>query len=161
MHLKDLKDIFDREPSFIEKASKNTLSNIRDFTTITLERLAESIDFAVEKIFRIEPQAMKADFEAGDNKIILPFDSDFIIHECGVVSDYIKIKLFLYAYEMKVDIRDKIKNDEKLLTALNASFYDSISKHGREVFGKNTYKNFEASGKKLAMILFQHAQSKC
>jgi hypothetical protein len=99
---------------------------------------------------------MKSDFESGEHSIIIPFESDYILHECKNCLEYIKLSMLFYIFEIKFDLQEKIKNNEKLVTVANESFIDAITRYGKLVFGENTYRNFEAAGKEIAMIVLQH-----
>lgn len=155
LHLKDLRDIFDKEPSFIMKGCRNALVNAGISGKTEHAKLAECIDYEVEKIFRIEPQAMKQDFELGNRKIIIPLDEfRYIEHQCQSSIEYVKYEIIFYLASVKSNVIEKVKDNNKLTDSVNDFVNESICKHGTNVFGKNTMVQFKAAACEMAMLMF-------
>lgn len=123
-------------------------------------KTTECIDYEIEKIFRIEPQAMKQDFDLGNRKIIIPVDEfRYIEHQCRSSAEYIRYQMVLYVGAMRSRVLEKINKNDRLAKMADTLIRDSISRHGTNVFGKNTNRQFEAAVGEIAMLMF--SKKKC
>jgi len=135
IHIADILQWIEDDPEYIEKAIEYC------YESATEENIEKSIDFEVKKIFRLEPQAMKSDFDSGENMIIEPFlFGIYMKYTCKSRTEYIKIKIADYIINLK-DMYEKNFSDKK--EAVEHFFEKSVVRYGKKIFGNTPYGNLK------------------
>lgn len=160
MHLKDLIEIFEQEPDFIYRGYNYALSNFTRTGKRKPDDIIKCIDYEVEKIFKIEPKAMKSDFEAGDKIIPIPFLFSLVEYECKDSTEYIKMKIFEYLKSLMSKLEEALNPDSELTKVINSGLERSINKFAKEVFGEEAYKNFNEFNSGWVKMILKYANNK-
>ena len=145
MHLTDLKKIFDTDPGLIQRSIQYALTNIKESDNVSESTIEKCIMHEVEKIFLIEPQAMMHDYDAGENRIPIPFLFSMIEFKCRSGSEYIKMKVHSYLSIIKSEIRKLATSKSLGYDDIDSAFCRALDLYGQDVFGENAsaqYKSF-------------------
>ncbi len=131
MHISDILQWIENDPTYIENVLHYS------YETATEDTLDKSIDFEVQKIFTLEPQAMGHDFDNGEDMIIEPFLFGlYMRYKCPTKTEYIEIKIADYMSNLK---EMYVKNFSQKKEAIEHFFEESVGKYGKNVFGHDPY----------------------
>jgi len=145
MHLNDLKKLFGTDPGFIQRSICYAMANIKAAAIVSDEDIEKCIHYEVEKVFYLEPQAMKYDFDAGETRIPIPFLFSMIDYKCQSDSEYVQMKLHQYLSAIKSEIYSFVKEKGLRLDGINSAFFKALNLYGKSVFGEDAgacYKEF-------------------
>lgn len=132
LHIRDIIDIIENEPGYLEKVFRYGFENIHD--PLDLEK---SIEFETGKTFKIEPQALENDFQNGENLIFTPFIFGMIMkYKCETKDEYIQLSMSNYIMDLQEMYIEKFKEAQD---KIKEYFTNSVNRHGREIFGDKAY----------------------
>jgi len=94
LHLRDLLALIERDPSYPERASRLSVNGVE-----TVSEIDGSIDFELFKIFAMEPQAYRLEFEMGETWIDVPC-AGFRYH-CATADELVAIRLADYVVNLE------------------------------------------------------------
>ena len=131
LHVKDMLDLIDEDPGFPEK-----VWNYGKYSPIKNDDLPESIDHEIFKVFRMEPQAIRQDYEAGENYILLPLKNGEIYkYVCSEFQQCLLVKMVSEITRINKIYLDKFNIEPSAKQIISDEFKRSIKKfHYRTLF---------------------------
>ncbi len=140
LHLKDLLAWIEEEPSFPDRVRQFSLNNVKD-----ADRLHESIDLEIQKIFRLEPKALQNDFERGEKSILSPspFGKHTIKYECQSSEEYVQAQLSDYIETFQNAYVEKF-NCPRLV---QAEVRQAVERYGVKLFGDEPYEKYREAAR--------------
>ena len=130
LHVKDILNLIEEDPEYPEKISKFGKQG-----TIKIKDLPTSIDLEIFKIFYIEPQAIKLDYDAGENYILLPLKNGEIYrHICDDVQQVMMVKMASELSRVEKIYLNKFSNTPTAEETISTEFKKAISKYGGNIF---------------------------
>jgi hypothetical protein len=127
-HLRDLLDYIDTHPSYIKRAQKFCLD------ASTLENLAPSIQFEVEKIFQKEAPVAAKDYRSGETSVSIAADGAAYEIEVDSADRFVKYQIALYIGGLLERYLEKFPEHKELIGEI---YKKEIEAQGRAVFGPN------------------------
>lgn len=129
LHLRDLLALIERDPSYPERALKLSVNGVEDPSDIE-----GSIDFELFKIFAMEPQAYRLEFEMGETWIDVP--SAGVRYHCATAEELVAMRLAGYVVNLERKYVEKFPGHE---ATIQQATRRSANHHGRGVFGAQAY----------------------
>ena len=131
LHLHDLLALIEQDPSYPERALKLSVNSISEPTQI-----GESIDFELFKIFAMEPQAYRLEYEMGETWIEVSDAEREVRYHCATAQELITMRLADYVGTLEHKYVKKFPDHEATIRQATRL---SANRHGREVFGAPAY----------------------
>jgi hypothetical protein len=152
LHLHDLLALIEQDPSYSERALKLGINSISEPSQIE-----ESVEFELFKIFAMEPQAYRLEYEIGETWIDAPHAGQYVRYHCATAEELVTMRLADYVATLE---RRYIKMFPGSEAAIREAIRRSAAHHGREIFGAQAYEriqqvNAQSSMKILMQILRQ------
>ncbi|TMQ09083.1 MAG: hypothetical protein E6J90_38775 [Deltaproteobacteria bacterium] len=150
LHLHDMLALIEQDPSYPERALKLSINSISDPSEIE-----GSIDFELFKIFAMEPQAYRLEYEMGETWIEV-FDAGRPIrYHCATAEELVAMRMADYVASLERRYAKKFPGHE---ATIRQAVRVSVSHHGRAVFGSPVYEqiqqvNAQSSLKLLVQML--------
>jgi hypothetical protein len=149
LHLHDLLALIEQEPSYPARALKLSLNCVEEPADIE-----GSIDFELFKVFAMEPQAYRLEFEMGETWIDVPHAGQQVRYYCATAEELVTIHLADYVATLERRYVEKFPGHEATIQQATRL---SANHHGREMFGAQAYEwiqrvNAVSSLKILAQI---------
>lgn len=149
IHIADILQWIDDEPTYIDHVLQY------GHETVTEDTLGSSIDFEVQKIFKLEPRAMGNDFENGEDMIIEPFLFGVSMkYQCQTKTEYIEIKMADYITNLKEMYVKKFQHRKETIEHL---FKESIEKYGKTIFGHTPYTTLQKVHTEKAVKMLEYS----
>jgi hypothetical protein len=126
IHVRDLLRWCQEDPNYPERTLRDC------FTAVTRANLADSIDFETLRIFRLEPPAMRHDYDAGEHIILTPMIFAIVFYECESRSEYLELNISSYLRRLRQQYHQKFPADRDFI---ELEFTRRIELYGQEVFG--------------------------
>ncbi len=127
-HIKAIISYIDRNPDYIRDALKYAVG------ACSVEELEESVEFEVEKLFRLEKSALENDFDNGDNSFFYKSEGAVIKIAASSKGQFVRIHISHDAANLVERYLGRFPGEKK---RLHAAMEKSINKWGRSVFGNN------------------------
>jgi hypothetical protein len=131
LHLHDLLALIERDPSYPQRALKFSVNCIEDPADIEA-----SIEFELFKIFAMEPQAYRLEFEMGETWIDVPHARQQVRYYCATAEELVTTRLADYVTNLECRYIEKFPGHE---AAIRQATRLSTDHHGRETFGAQAY----------------------
>jgi len=128
IHIRQIFELISIDSTYLHRVKKYGMENIKD-----INQIPDSIDLEVFKLFYLEPEAMKFDFDHGEITIRTQFMGKIMEYDCASVEEYTQMKIADYIDNFKEVYHKKFSDYpyEKLV-----SFFDeSIKKYSGTVLG--------------------------
>lgn len=150
LHLHDLLALIEQDPSYPERALKLSINSISEPSQIE-----GSVDFEIFKIFAMEPQAYRLEFEMGETWIDALSAGQHVRYHCATAKELVTMRMANYVATLERRYIDMFPEHE---ATIRSAVQRSAGSHGREVFGARVYEriqqvNAQSSLKLLAQLL--------
>lgn len=156
-HVKDILELIRQYPDFPEKSFRYGFNSIS-----SVDELHESIDFEMFKLFHIEPAAMRHDYQAGDNSILIAFDDEgkeVVRYECDSVEEYVGMNINTYMRKLKGAYKDKLEEEDNISQRIDMAIDLALARYGKEIFGPDPVKGLHEFKRRYGMkFLFTMAR---
>lgn len=149
LHLRDLLALIEKDPSYPVRALKVGIMSISEPCQI-----GKSVDFELFKIFAMEPQAYRLEFEMGETWIDVPCAGKQLRYECATAEELVTMRLADYVGTLEERYIKKFPGYE---ATIKKAVRRGANHHGSEVFGDRAYEriqevNTQTSWKVLAQL---------
>jgi hypothetical protein len=149
LHLHDLLALIEDDPSYPERALKLGFNSVSE-----PDQIGESIDFELFKIFAMEPQAYRLEYEMGETWIDMSYSGQPVRYHCATAEELVTMRLADYVATLEHRYDKKFPGYE---ATIREAARRSANHHGREVFGAQAYERIQqvhtqSSWKVLARI---------
>ncbi len=136
-HLHDLLDLCQRMPKYPYWARRSALGNIT-----RASQIKESADLEVFKIFTLEPQAFRLDYEGGETTLPGPvlWGVD-LTYRTASEDEFVNLRVA--GYVMQLDLRF-LKKFPREGDRIRKAIRVAANRHGRDFFGPEPYQRAEA-----------------
>lgn len=131
LHLHDLLTLIEHDPSYPERALKLSINSISEPSEI-----AGSIDFELRKIFAMEPQAYRLEYEMGETWIETVHAGQGIRYHCASADELVTMHLASYVMKLESRYVNMFPGHEE---AIRRATRLSTNHHGRDLFGSPAY----------------------
>jgi len=135
LHLHDLLALIEEDPSYPARALKLGINSISEPSQI-----GKSIEFELFKIFAMEPQAYRLEFEMGETWIDVPCAGEQLRYECATVEELVTMRLADYVETLEGRY---VKKFPGYKAAIRKAVRRWANHHGREVFGDPAYERIQ------------------
>jgi hypothetical protein len=148
-HLHDMLALIEKDPKYSVRALKHGINSISEPSQI-----GKSIDFELFKIFAMEPQAYRLEFEMGETWIDAPCDGGMVRYRCATADEMITMRLADYVGTLEDKYIEKFPGYGAAIRKAVRRWTDH---HGRAVFGERAYErvqhvNAQTNWKVLAQL---------
>jgi hypothetical protein len=151
LHLHDLLELIEQDPSYPERALKLGINSISEPSQIE-----ESVDFELFKIFAMEPQAYRLEYEMGETWIDASHAGHPVRYHCATADELVTMRLASYVATLE---RRYVKMFPGHEAAIRKAVQRSASHHGRALFGAQAHERIQQvnaqSSVKILMQLLQ------
>jgi hypothetical protein len=149
LHLRDLLALIEKDPSYPARALKLGINSISE-----PHQIAKSIDFELFKIFAMEPQAYRLEFEMGETWIDMPCAGKLLRYECVTAEELVTMRLADYVETLQRRYVVKFPGHE---ATIQRAVRRWANHHGRDLFGDRAYERIQqvnalTSWKALALL---------
>lgn len=156
LHLHDMLALIERDPSYPERALKLGINSISEPSQIE-----ESVDFELFKIFAMEPQAYRLEYEMGETWIDASHAGQLVRYPCATVDELVTMRMADYVANLERRYVQMFPGSE---AAIRKAIQRSADHHGREIFGARAHEqilavNAQSSLKILVQILQRQRRS--
>ena len=151
-HIKDMLDLIKQNPDYPEKSYRYGINS-----ALSIEDLPTSIDLELFKLFAIEPNAMRLDFDKGEKSILMPFDGaakTVIRYDCDSVDEYIGLNIKSYIENIKDGYKQRFKNDAAVAKIVDQEVELALNRYGKTVFGQKPLVGLHELQKRAAPKFF-------
>jgi hypothetical protein len=131
LHLRDMLALIEQDPSYSERALKLGINSIEEPAQIEA-----SIDFELFKIFAMEPQAYRLEYEMGETWIDASHAGQQVRYHCANAAELVAMRMADYVATLERRYAEKFPGHE---AAIEQATRRSANHHGREVFGASAY----------------------
>jgi hypothetical protein len=151
LHLHDLLALIEQDPSYPERALKQSINSISEPSQIE-----ESVEFELFKIFAMEPQAYRLEYSLGETWIDTTYAGLPVRYNCASADELVAMRLADYVSTLEHRYAEKFPGSEA--TILKA-VRQSANRHGRELFGDQAYHRIQQVNAQTSVkILMQSLQ---
>ena len=149
LHLHDLLALIEKDPTYPERALKLGIHSVSEPCQI-----GKSVDFELFKIFAMEPQAYRLEFEMGETWIDALQGGQQVRYHCASADELVTMRLADYVESLERRYVEKFPGYE---ATIRKAVRRSANRHGRGVFGAQAYEriqqvNAQTSWKVLAQV---------
>jgi len=155
LHLRDLLALIEQDPSYTERALKLGINSIEEPSQI-----GGSIDFELFKIFAMEPQAYRLEYEMGETWIDAFVAGQPVRYPCATAEELVTMRLADYVETLERRYAKKFPGHE---ATIRTAVQQSANYHGREVFGAQVYERIQlvnAQSSRKVLAEFSRRRSK-
>jgi hypothetical protein len=150
LHLHDLLALIEQDPSYSERALELSVNSVSEPSQI-----GKSIEFELFKIFAMEPQAYRLEYEMGETWIDVSHAGQQVRYHCATAEELVTMRLADYIETLERRYVTKFPGYE---ATIRTAVRRSVNHHGREVFGSKAYErsqqvNARSSWKILAQLI--------
>lgn len=145
-HLQDMLALIEQDPSYPERALKLSINSVSEPSEIR-----DSVDFELFKIFAMEPQAYRLEFEMGETWIDAYSRGQTIRYHCATVEELITMRLAGYVATLEHRYSEKFPGHE---ATIRAAVRRSANHHGRAWFGAHAYQLIQQVNVRSSLLLF-------
>lgn len=150
LHLHDLLALIEQDPSYSERALELSVNSVSEPSQI-----GRSIDFELFKIFAMEPQAYRLEYEMGETWIDASHAGQQVRYHCATAEELVTMRLADYVETLSRRYVHKFPGYE---ATIRKAVRRWANHHGREVFGAKAYEriqqvNAQSSWKILAQLI--------
>jgi hypothetical protein len=131
LHLRDLLALIEQDPSYPERALRLSINSISESSEI-----ADSVDFELFKIFALEPQAYRLEYEMGETWIEISGPGPLVRYHYATAEDLVTARMANYVATLERRYVDKFPGHE---ASIRHAVRRSANHHGRAVFGSPAY----------------------
>jgi hypothetical protein len=135
LHLHDMLMLIEQDPSYSERALKLGINSISEPSQIE-----ESVDFELFKIFAMEPQAYRLEYEMGETWIDASHAGRPVRYYCATAEELVTMRLADYVDTLE---RRYVKMFPGHEAAIRKAVQRSANHHGREVFGARAHERIQ------------------
>lgn len=135
LHLRDLLALIEQDPSYPERALKLGINSVEEPAQI-----GESVDFELFKIFAMEPQAYRLEYEMGETWIDAFVGGQPARYHCATADELVTMRLADYVETLEHRYAKKFPGHE---ATIRNAVRQSADHHGREVFGAPVYERIQ------------------
>lgn len=135
LHLHDLLALIEKDPSYPERALNLSVNSVSE-----PYQIGESIDFEMFKIFAMEPQAYRLEYEMGETWIDAPYFGQPVRYHCATAEELVTLRLADYVATLEHRYVNKFPGNEATIQEAGRR---SANHHGREVFGAQAYERIQ------------------
>lgn len=135
LHLHDLLALIEQDPSYPERALKLCINGLSEPSLID-----ESVELEVFKIFAMEPQAYRLEYEMGETWIDSSLAGRPVRYHCATAEELVTLRLANYVATLE---RRYITMFPEYEATIRKAVRRSVSHHGREVFGAHAHKRIQ------------------
>lgn len=147
IHLQDMLQIVEKDPSFVERMRIYGIGNIR-----SPKHLARSIDLEVYKIFTLEPPAFRSDFRHGERSYHQQFMGRIISYQCQSEEEYVRCQVASYISTLESSYEEKFEKERETIRLLMRA---AVNRHGRTLFGADAHETCRAEHESTMQKLVQ------
>ena len=153
LHLHDMLALIEQDPSYSERALKLGINSISEPSQIE-----ESVDFELFKIFAMEPQAYRLEYEMGETWIDAFHAGHPVRYPCATVEELVTMRLADYVATLE---RRYVTMFPGYEATIRKAVRRSANHHGRGVFGAKADERIQqVNARSSVKILMQFLQSR-
>jgi hypothetical protein len=145
LHLRDLLALIERDPSYPQRALRSCVNGISE-----PGQIVESVDFELFKIFALEPQAFRLEYEMGETWIDVPAAGQHVRYSCATAEELVTVRLANYFVNLERRYVEKFPGHE---ATIREAMRRSANQHGREVFGVPTYERIQQVNARFSLYI--------
>jgi hypothetical protein len=127
--------LIEKDPSYPARALKLGFNSISEPSQI-----GESVDFELFKIFAMEPQAYRLEFEMGETWIDMPYAGMQLRYECATEEELVTMRLADYVESLERRYLEKFPGHE---ASIRKAVRRGANCHGGAVFGDRAYERIQ------------------
>ena len=135
LHLRDLLALMEQDPAYSERALKLGING-----ELEPSQIGESVDFELFKIFAMEPQAYRLEFQMGETWIDTFCAGRPVRYHCATAEELITMRLADYVATLERRYVEKFPGHE---ATVRQAVRRSTNHHGREWFGAGAYERIQ------------------
>jgi hypothetical protein len=135
LHLHDLLALVEQDPSYSERALELSINSVSEPSQI-----GKSVDFEMFKIFAMEPQAYRLEYEMGETWIDMSHAGQQLRYHCATAEELVTMRLADYVETLERRYVTKFPRDK---AKIRRAVRRSANHHGREVFGAKAYERIQ------------------
>jgi len=131
LHLHDLLALIEQDPSYSQRALNLGINSISEPSQIE-----ESVEFELFKIFAMEPQAYRLEFELGETWIDASHGGQPVRYHCATEEELVSMRMADYVTKLEDRYVQMFPGHEAMI---RKAMRRSTDHHGHEVFGAYAY----------------------
>jgi hypothetical protein len=151
LHLRDMLALIEQDPTYPDRALKLSINSISYPSEIE-----QSVDFEMLKIFSMEPQAYRLEYEMGETWIETSVAGLPVRYACANADELVAMHMADYVAKVERWYSSKFPGHE---ATIRRAVRRSANRHGRAVFGASAHERIQQENArtsvKLVMQLLQ------